>query len=201
MTTTTETRPPLALIVQGREPVQVVAYACGTCGIVTRTEHEAVGHCEPYDCSGGCGAKLPKKEYRTKCDACMEAARQAGEDARYEKARKVPLAEYQQEGLFVEDEWFNDWEDLVDSMDSQGREVPEWAWGCEPLAFALDAERLLENALDEHHEDARDGIDDAEVKRLQAFLDEWAAAQKITSYQCDTSTVVLLPRAEEVADG
>lgn len=192
---------PLELVLKS-DAGHTVAWACGACRYVARDEAAARECCEPYDCSGGCGAKLPKKEHRTRCDACMDRDCTAREQAKYDKARKVPLAEYQAEGLFVDDRWFHDFDELADHYDGDDEARPAWAWGCTPIGFGLDADQAIEGALEEHHEEAGDNISDAERKRLQSFLDEWAVAQKITSYQCDESTVVLLPTAEaEVADG
>ena len=57
--------------------------------------------------------------------------------------------------------------------------VPEFVWACTPKPLKLDADGILDQALEEHFDGARGNISDAEEARLQAFLDEWAAAQEI----------------------
>jgi hypothetical protein len=192
-----ETKPPLELVLKS-DAGHTVAWACGACRYVARDEASARDCCEPYDCSGGCGTKLPKRDHRTKCDACTDRDYEAKEQARHDKARKVPLAEYEHEGLFDDAEWFASFEELDHHYENQGTERPAWAWGCFPIALRISARDVIEGALQDHHEDAGDNIGAEDEKELQALLDAWAAKQKITSYECDESTVVLLPPAGHV---
>ena len=70
--------------------------------------------------------------------------------------------------------------------------VPEFVWACTPEPLKLDADGILDQALGDHSDGARGNISDAEEARLQAFLDEWAAAQEIVSWHEDNSRAVIL---------
>lgn len=198
------TKEPLALIVKGREPEEVVAWACGACGIVARTEAEA-GTCCPKRC--GCGVELAKHRYE--CDACRDkrfAAARAKEAekerAAYEKATKIPYADYDGDYLYCEgygsgsggDGYFGDLDDLLDTIDGE-QEPPEYAWACSPTKISFDAHDLIESACQESYEDAAGDVGEGAAKELQALLDAWAEKHGPTSYQPDYSRAVDLRAA------
>lgn len=62
------------------------------------------------------------------------------------------------------------------------------------MRLSMNAEHVIENALDEHHEEARHKIADSEVERLQVFLNEWCAAQDVKSYFEDRDTAVIIKK-------
>ena len=70
---------------------------------------------------------------------------------------------------------------------------PKFVWACTSTPLKLDASDIIDAALEDHHEDARDNISDADEQRLQAFLDEWTAAQGIVSWSEDNTRAVMLP--------
>lgn len=61
---------------------------------------------------------------------------------------------------------------------------------CRELRFHLDVDDILDTALDEHHADARDDLED--VDGLRAFLEAWAAKQGVVSYYPIMGQVVIL---------
>lgn len=77
--------------------------------------------------------------------------------------------------------------------------VPEYVWACIPEPFKLNADWILNQALEEHHDGARGEISKVEEERLQAFLDEWAAAQEIVSWHEDRTRVVLFVPEQDVS--
>ncbi len=72
-------------------------------------------------------------------------------------------------------------------------EPPAWCWPCKPTDFQLDLERILENALEEFHEDAGDSLVDTE--ELYAFVEAWNKKQTLTTWYPDHTRVVVIDEA------
>jgi hypothetical protein len=190
-----DVKEPLALIVKGREPEQVVAYACGTCGIVARNEQEA-RNCHPRRCSLGCGAEIPEKHHGSVCDGCgarQSTEREERQEARrlehYAKAEKVPYADYDGAFMFWWDGdagsgngYFADVGELFEFCEDNNVDPPEWVWACSEQKLTFNAGDLIANAIEnqEFYEDAREDV--GGEKELQDLLDAWAAKHSPTSY-------------------
>lgn len=184
---------PIELTVRGTD--NVVAHACGKCRIVARTREEAERCCEPLTCDG-CGAVI--KSY---CMPCAEARLAAQEAERFAKATKVAAAEYDGEYLFVEDfaggdageGYFSDEGSLRDACASRDCEVPAYAWACVARRMSLDADDVVESALEsqEAREDAVDGISPLAMFELAAFLIGWAEKHGPVSYHPDYSRAIV----------
>lgn len=70
--------------------------------------------------------------------------------------------------------------------------LPPFVWACTREPFKLDADHILDQALEEHHDGARGEVSTAEEERLQKFLDEWCAVQEIVSWHEDRTRAVML---------
>ena len=79
------------------------------------------------------------------------------------------------------DRWLADPEDV----DDYG---VEYAFATKPFPLRLDAEGIVEGALEEHHEGAE--VAPALIAELQAYLDAWCERADVTSYEVDYGRVV-----------
>jgi hypothetical protein len=85
------------------------------------------------------------------------------------------------------------WDDCVDGQGVVTVPPPAYCWPCESRALRLDPDSLLENAVDDMHEDAGDEIVDAD--ELVRFLEAWNAKQTCKSWYPDYSRVIVLDEA------
>jgi hypothetical protein len=190
-------------------PEKVIGHACPECRVffsmavfagcsdddaLAETKRAAAEHCKSP--CGGCGVTLQHKrgEIRyTHCPDCRaELAQQRGLEA-YDKAEKVHECEWSDPVFWdshgPRDGHFYSVEDVREYCDDHGLELPKYVSATYPVALHIDADSVLECAVDEHHEGAYDQCD---VAGLQKLLDAWCEAQKVTSYNEDRSKVVLL---------
>lgn len=192
---------PIEVVVKGSE--KVIGYACPECHMfcspsiyackwemALEAAHDHATRCCDRRCED-CGEKLEKKSYYTVCNNCRSKRDAAKEAARFEKATKIPEAEY--------DGWVYDeaTEEYYPSVDEY-RELVEdsaqtylWATTAN-VGFSLDAGAIVESELEnsEHHPDAYDDVDD--IEGLQTMLDAWCEKQTVTSYEVDYSRAVVL---------
>lgn len=73
-----------------------------------------------------------------------------------------------------------------------GSDWPESIDVCEPYPLVLDVMDVLENALQDHYEDAADRISNADYKELQKSLDVFCKKVDIVSWEPDGETQVLV---------
>lgn len=192
-----------------------VGYACGKCGLFHSTDiyacpaqraleaalDAATRCCDPrcMDCGGSCELGW------TVCTTCRTTMEREKEAAAFAKAKKVPLSEYDGHFIFIDGAGVEgyvlpeDIEDALEELLSDGCEVPEYAWACEPEGASLDLERALEAALEKHHEDASDDVDWKKIAEAQAIVTE--ALKGVVSYHEAHKVAVLLPRPVLDAEG
>lgn len=183
---------PIECVQKGGDPEKTVIWACGTCKIAKETKEAALECCALWRCDE-CQKDAPK--YHTLCDDCRRKKDQAKAQARYNKAKKVKLAEYGGTWLFCDhcDEFFPDFDSFIDGHDGiELEDIPEWAWGTYEKKFSLDAENIVANELerDEMHEDAFENIPDAALKEMQEFFDKWTEKNPVVSFFPDDDIVV-----------
>lgn len=193
---------PFPLVIQGT--AKPVAYACPGCGALFTTymfgggpssdpaaKHMASTHCHRF-C--GCGASLNKS--RTKCDACWGQSLAEREKKVFEKAKRLTIEEYPNQAVYwdggIGDGLFLNIDDLLDRCEEEGVDLPEYAWAAKEVPLAMNADWLIERALEEHGEGAREEIADKNVPELQNLLDSWCTRQDLKSWQPDYTTAVLL---------
>lgn len=213
--TPTTPKPPLALLVQGREPAEIVAYACGACGIVARSEEEARRCCDPR-----CDCGVPAPRGYTLCDGCrkkhyeeQDRKRQAADQAALEAAPRVTYAAYDGRYLYTErlagggdgEGYFPDVAELLEHCLDESIDPPALVWACSPVKMGFNADDLISSACEEMYEDAADEIGTAARDSLQAALDAWCEQHSPTSYHpsriaVDLSAEVAAWKAEQEAE-
>jgi hypothetical protein len=186
----------LTLVIQGED--RPVALACAKCGRVYSLGQEGMAAqcCEPYHCST-CGVETER--YWTKCNRCRGEEERAKERARFEAATVVPWDEAAGAMLYDEehDRWISGIEDAEDE-DPPTR----YAYATKPRPLSIDADDIIDNALEngEHYEDAGMDISEAERAELRTFLTDWCRRTGIVSHFPDHSRVVLFA-APQGAEG
>jgi hypothetical protein len=196
----------------------VVGYACPACcapcgpfthqGLVEssivwalkESKRAAENHCDPKcnDCKMSLIGVTPW--VGGVCDACYRVRRQKETQAKYEAAEKIPEAEYQGY-LVVEgcDEYFETADDLAETCLDTDTEYPQWAWAVTTSEFRIDADDIIDQELEQHH-------DEAEVRgparlELKTFLDAWCKRQGVTTLWPDYRRVIILePRKMEAEE-
>lgn len=178
-----------------------VLYACGKCGRLSSPaiyaarpsdSHAAARKmaelcCVPRHCD--CGVEL--EDGRTVCAGCRERKKllKAVEiDAQsYQGAVSAPIGE---------GEWGEGYSSGVDAMlewcDDYGVDRPAYCFPCTSRVLALNVESIIENAVDDMHEDAMDEVEAADD--LIAFIEQWNKRQHCTTYYEDSSRIIVLDR-------
>lgn len=153
--------------------------------------------CRPYICTGGCGAELPYEKHRMRCDDCCRKDQQAKELKAYENAKKLKPSEWdgpvfdRNDNFFMSlDDYFERYHDDEDVREEQ--QEGTWVWCAREIKFSPSVDNMIENALDNHHEDAADRISTAEMKELEDFVAAWAEKTGVISYEPDGKSVVLI---------
>jgi hypothetical protein len=164
-------------------------------------------------------ANGPEKNYPgwgTRCVACDEKHDRERDQKQFDEAQHLTEEEWGNDTatssvvyLEGEDRYFTDgidelrewWADHHYDKDKPDElpEFPEYVWVCdEQVGVRLDAESILENALEEYYEDAMDDID---VDGLQVKLDEWSndPANQIRSFSPNYKKLVLLSEEKNAA--
>ena len=165
---------------------EVFIYACGECGRLDQHKDAA------EKCCGPCSCGKTKEPWQDRCVECSskdsDERLRAAEEKRYAAAKRVPFADYGGAMLVSGDHFYDEPDDLFD--DSLPEDPPREAWGVYGMPLSIDANRLLESALEEHHEDAEDNISKEMVDELQTFLDGWCKRTGIVSYFQDDAVLV-----------
>lgn len=185
------------------EPTKVLGWACPECHALFTDSRgaEFAAECCPKPCQWG-AVPCTQKALRHKlfCEVHTEVHRAGREKERYEKARKIPDAEY--EGLLFwhdghggtcGDNYYRDWAEILEHCEEVGIDPPPYVYGCTKKGASSDAGQIVSSALEEFHEDAADGVSAEQMTELQTMLDAWWARANIQSWDTDYETVVLPP--------
>jgi hypothetical protein len=177
-------------------------------------EH-CIFHCEK------CGVRLIKKPgpeqnypgWGMKCNQCDEQWKRDAYQRRFDAAEKLTEQQFNErtdldpvvylegedrffpEGIDELREWWCEFHYDAAKPDEMP-DFPEYVFTCTSITgVRLDADSILESALDEHHEDAIENVD---VAALQKHLDEWSAdpANQVTSWESNHRLLVLLSDEE-----
>lgn len=113
--------------------------------------------------------------------AAAEARAAAKDDARFLRAVRVPAEEYvgavYSRGLpggGAEGEgYYPDVATMKRQREVMGVDPPAYVWACREVTPSTDASQVIDDALQEHHESARDAISNEQIVELQGFLDGW----------------------------
>lgn len=82
--------------------------------------------------------------------------------------------------------------DLRDSCAQAGVAPPVYVWTCFRDVPSTDTDWLIEDALQEHHEGARDWISAEHMAKLEAFLRQWWAESNAHTWRVDYKRAVVL---------
>ena len=131
-----------------------------------------------------CGKIMPRGRLLCNCEAVSEARRQEEDKKLLEALKKAE--EFDSDALgsrfgmcysenYRHNEgYFAEWEDFFDSLDDDNDDShPEYVWGTIKTEMSLNADSIIENAIDDFYEDAGDEISDAARAELQQFLNDW----------------------------
>jgi hypothetical protein len=179
----------LELVLKGGDPEKTVAVACSECRLVALNEQVAQQCCRPRVCP--CGVEIDKRRGWTACDDCRAKTRAEEEKVRFNKAAKVHARDYT--GRMIYSEGFQEFftlDDYADRNECDDIESEEYVWGTVSTGISIDAESVVESALDDHHEDAYDQI--VNVDCLQDAIDAWIAEQDVETFYADYNTAVVL---------
>jgi hypothetical protein len=192
--------PIIELTIRGTDKVGAVA--CGECRIVALNREAAASCCVPRRCE--CGAEASSRWDAT-CREC--ATRKAREERERDLAREAAkladcentIADAEYSGpVYLEglggsgDGYFANVGELIDHCQQMGEPVPARVWACHiNRGFTIDADSVLEDALQDHHEDAHEQCDGD----LQAILDAWCAKQNVESWEADETRAVVIEEA------
>jgi hypothetical protein len=152
--------------------------------------------CCNYKCNK-CG--VATKQFFNECDKCRDARwdseRIEKEAAAFAKAKE--RTDYAGPFMF-NDRYFADMEAVLDHCECRDIEVPEYLWVPEEMVLSMDADNIIESALEEHYEGADDNIDKDARKELQNRLDAWCVKQCIRSYYECHKEYVTVPKEATV---
>jgi hypothetical protein len=176
-----------------KDGTETGVFYCSECRTVFASKEQAdICHGERI-CA--CGATI-KSRYQSQCDECWRKDSQEKEATkereRFEKATKIPYAEYKGEMVMDGDDYFNDLEEVLDRyLDGQ---EPEYVWACEDVGCPkANIDNIVENMLENMWEDA--DINDLNgVAELEAAVEAFNKAnESIRVYIPDYTTAILIP--------
>lgn len=187
---------PFNLIREGR--TDVIAQACSKCGTVYML-HMAQ---QAEEC---CDRDLKAARDKERNDAWRvksDAEHAANMERRIAEAKRVPYAEYKGGMIYSEeqDEYYSEWEELVDACECDDQPVPQHAWGTIGLTFCIpSAPQIVESATEngDWHDDIADRVEAS--AELIAAVDAFNAEQTDTTYHVDYKVLVLAP-VDEVSN-
>lgn len=199
---------PLEIVVKDR-PDEAVGFACSSCGIMFTTRmfgsgpgskdtarQSALFHCAPKECA--CGKAIDRK-YWTICTECSDRKEAEKLHDRFEKAAKVSVEDYDGPIYWPDgpsgsmgEGFYTSLDEMLDVYEAEGMDLPPYVWAAKSYELKMDASSLLENALEQHHEDAHEHLEAGAEEELQTLLDFFCQKQKIKSWEVDFSRVVLL---------
>lgn len=185
---------------------------------VERYRKYAARHCE-FHCSN-CDVLIDKTPqtgnypgYGTRCTACDRQHSLDADKRRFDNAQHLTEEEWANDPkvsmvvyLDGEDHYFSEGLDELrewwcdhhydprhpDGIKQVLPDFPEYAWVCdETVGVKLDAQQILESAMDDYYEDAIDNVD---VDALQALCDQWSAMpeNQVRSWEPNFKKLVLL---------
>lgn len=167
-------------------------WICGECSLTGPSQDAAEQCCRHRICA--CGAKCENNWL--KCTPCRKRDDEAKAAARWSAAGKVPAAEHH--GWVYDDRTDDYHEDVGAFVDAwecdhdEGDEPRGLLYACMPVRLELDAHRILEDATQDHHEDAYCDLDARAIDELQVFLSAWAADNQPGSVEPDYSRAIVL---------
>lgn len=186
-------------LVKKDNPAEVVAYACGKCGTVTGTvESVATDHCAPKMCTK-CGKVREYSSYLL-CNECRAMKDAEAEAERFDRAEKVtdwdgPVYDPNCGGC--QDGYFQSVDDLLDHYADDDAGPPAYVWATTMTHPSLDADSLMDQALD----DTYDGCTLDAEDELVEFIGRWNDKQSCEIWWEDKSKAVVISATTVCACG
>jgi hypothetical protein len=187
-------------------------FACGKCG--TLHDHSPIGTtdgerwddtrqlqwmkdraercCQEKcdDCAAPLDGSQRHQSYCRDCQSKRWREREAKQEA--ESFLKATAVSGDDVKLWWNDRVYDDIDEVIERYECDDEEPPAYVWVAEPIPFTVDADHVIENALDDHHEEAGECISDVARKELQDLLDKWCAEQDVNSYTPSRRHYVLI---------
>jgi len=143
-----------------------------------------------------CECGKPAEYPYSGCKQCREETRRKRDQAIFDKAKKVKWEDYEGHQLVCDrdDEFYSDpWE----IFDTHYTDPPKWAWGTCAKKLTIDAQRVVDDAIDNEgaFEDAPNYVPD--LTELQKALDDVCAQIPETYWKDETVVVAFEEEAEE----
>ena len=165
-------------------------YVCETCGGLYVNETAANNCCKQYRCEV-CGVETPP--FRLKCEACSEKAR-------FEKARKMTIEEYQKEFpdfmIFHDDDYFGSVEELLEAYTWGDRgeldKMPDYCYGTYQIHMRLRSDRILEE-IEEDFDCEDVGYSEEAYREFAEFAKQFNDKYEQHGYYVDNKIVILIP--------
>lgn len=133
-------------------------------------------------------------QFQTLCRAHLNKNMQA-KDSEREAAAFAKAKPSEDDGpLWFDDRIFATIDDLMEHIECLDVEMPEYVWCAKELPLHIDAENVIENATQDHHESVSESIYDDDHKRLQKLCDEWCESIGVCSYEPDYSRYVVVAK-------
>lgn len=191
-------------LVRKDKPDTDQGYGCGQCrrywGIDRASAEEC---CSPTYCED-CKAPVEHKHY-TLCNSCQTRRQcekaDAEEAALFERAKKIGPGEAPCDMVYWEgglgdcngDHYYTTLESLLEDCENEGYEIPEYVWSCEEQELSMDANSIIESALEEWYDEASSEIPQSAVDELQALLNTWCEARKMRCYNPNYKVAIVIP--------
>lgn len=164
-------------------------YICEKCGKMYSDEYVANICCKQYHCEV-CGKETQR--YYLKCPECQE-------NARFEKARKMTIAEYEAEFsdcmVYDGSDYYCSVEDLLEAYIWGSREecdMPNYCYGTTRVYMKLEPDEIL-NHLEEELGCEGIEISEAGYKEFREFANAWNEKYQEFCYFMNDDIVILIP--------
>lgn len=181
------------LFVQGDDGFKSAGvWYCGKCRTVYRSEAEAERCGRPKLC-GVCGKEIEKdRSYYTLCGSCAKKNEDAKEKARFDKARKLSLAEYTDDVITLGNgDDYMTLEELAEGDNNR----PSYVYGVKRDAIKIhelsDEDLCHFNLSEDFSMSDIPGFDEL-LEGINKMIRDWNAIPNGT-YIEDDSTVILIP--------
>jgi len=202
------------------DAIQKTFWCCSKCGRIHEEQAVIDQCCVPQPCER-CGKEKRQHPY-TVCKNCKFVRDQEREREKFEKAEKIPEAQW--DGPVFSEDW--DEEDgysesvsdmlngIIDNFHGVSREegeaykargddesefdwacrfIPEYVWACDIRHPHVDAQNVIEGICEDLYDDAYDAI--VGHDDLQKALDAWCAQQTVTGWEINYKKAVVIDRA------
>lgn len=157
--------------------------ACGECGTIWTGDTQAQDCCQLQKCT--CGDWRDQEYPHQPCCQCRENARKG-------RKRYLTIDQYkkiaQEVMVVIDDDFYSDLYEVVDEFcDEQNK--PTEVCIAYPRRFSLNPDQIIEDALENHHEDAINQVVD--WYQFAQFINQWTNKQTLKTYETSRNYIIL----------